>query len=74
MTEQKDEVDGMRSDVPTLSQYQAYRAYRRQAVRRIASCIRSGTVGLTDWSRAAIARLRKEHSQSVARQAIHGHA
>lgn len=58
---------------PTLAQYQAFRAERREAVRRIVDCVQSGTIGMTDWARGVIRRARSDHSASVARQIKHGY-
>ena len=58
--------------LPTEQQYKDYRAYRRLAVHRIVDCLQGKTIGWTDWTKETIARLRREHSASIARQHTFG--
>jgi hypothetical protein len=57
-----------RSVKPTSEQFSAYRTKKRESMRSIVKCIRAGTQLMTPWAIETICRLRKEHTESVARQ------
>lgn len=56
----------------TYKQYRRFRARQRNAVRRIAQCVKVGTIPMTPWAKDTIRRAREMHSYCVSYERTFG--
>lgn len=57
-----------RAVYPTAEQFSRYRAERRFSAHRIISCVKAGTISMTDWAAGVIRQTRADHTASIRRQ------